>query len=138
MTLDEVSLVQNSWQLVVPISDQAAKIFYERLFLVDPALKPLFKGDLREQEKKLMTMIGAAVNSLNNLDLVVPAVQRLGERHAKYGVKDADYATVGGALLWTLEQGLGKAFTPEVKQAWTTVYGVLATTMKDAARKVDA
>ena len=99
----------------------------------DPALKPLFKGDMKAQGRKLMGMISTAVNGLTNLPAIVPAVQDLGRRHVKYGVKDKDYDTVAGALVWTLGQGLGESFTPDVKEAWVTAYGVLAKTMKDAA-----
>ncbi len=108
-------------------------MFYNRLFETDPALKALFKKDIKEQGKLLMAMIATAVNGLNNLESIVPAVQDLGVRHAGYGVKDKDYDTVAGALLWTLEQGLGEAYTAEVAEAWTAVYTVLADTMKAAA-----
>ncbi len=131
-------LVQSSFTKVVPIADKAAEIFYNKLFEMDPALKPLFKGDIKEQGKKLMTMIGTAVNGLDNLDSIVPAVQNLGRNHVGYGVKDEHYDTVGGALLYTLETGLGDDFTPDVKDAWTEVYTVLATVMKDAANAVPA
>ena len=94
----------------------------------------MFRGSIVEQRKKLMQMLAAAVKGLERLDQLVPVVQDLGRRHVAYGVTDAHYETVGSALLWTLEMGLGRAFTPEVKDAWTTVYGVLATTMKEAAR----
>jgi len=138
MTPEQVFLVQKSWRQVLPIADTAAELFYTRLFTLDPSVKPLFKGDMKAQGRKLMAMIGTAVGGLSKLDSIVPAVQDLGRRHVKYGVKDQHYDTVGAALLWTLEQGLGEAFTPDVKSAWTTVYGVLATTMKDAAAKVPA
>lgn len=131
-----VELVQGTFDAVEPIADKAAELFYGKLFELDPELKPLFKGDMAEQGKKLMTMIGLAVRGLNNLEALVPAVQNLGVRHVDYGVKDEHYGTVGAALLWTLEQGLGEAFTEEVKQAWTEVYTVLADTMKAAAAKV--
>jgi hemoglobin-like flavoprotein len=134
MTPAEKELVQTSFAKVAPIAEQAAALFYGRLFEMDPSLRPLFKGDMREQGKKLMNMIAFCVKGLDALDQLVPAVQGLGKRHVGYGVTDAHYATVGGALLWTLEQGLGPDFTPDVKSAWTTVYGVLATTMKDAAQ----
>lgn len=133
MNEQQVALVQESFAKVAPIADQAAAMFYKKLFELDPNLKPLFKGELDEQGKKLMKMIGIAVNGLGRLDEIVPAVQGLGERHVGYGVKDEDYDTVGSALLWTLEQGLGPDFTPECKEAWTTTYTLLATTMKDAA-----
>jgi len=119
--------------MVLPISDKAAELFYGKLFELDPSLKPLFKGDMKEQGEKLMKMINTAVNGLDQLDQIVPAVQQLGVRHVNYGVKDKEYDTVGAALLWTLETGLGDAFTDEVKEAWATVYGILADTMKAAA-----
>ena len=119
--------------MVLPISDKAAELFYGKLFELDPSLKPLFKGDMKEQGEKLMKMINTAVNGLDQLDQIVPAVQQLGVRHVNYGVKDKEYDTVGAALLWTLETGLGDAFTDDVKEAWATVYGILADTMKAAA-----
>lgn len=133
MTLRQVELVQTTWEKVVPISDQAAALFYGRLFELDPRLRPMFKSDIREQGKKLMQMITVAVRGLGDLGKLVPAVQDLGRRHVGYGVKEEHYTTVGTALLWTLEKGLGDAFTSEVKEAWATVYGVLATTMQKAA-----
>ena len=133
MTPKQVELVQTSWEKCVPIADQAAALFYGRLFELDPNLKPMFKSDIKEQGKKLMTMITVAVRGLNDLGKLVPAVEDLGRRHVGYGVKDEHYTTVGSALLWTLEQGLGSAFTPEVKEAWTTTYTVLANTMKNAS-----
>lgn len=133
MTPTQVELVQTTWEKVVPIADTAAALFYGKLFELDPTLRPLFTSDIKEQGKKLMQMITIAVRGLNDLDKLVPAVQELGRRHVGYGVKDEHYATVGTALLWTLEKGLGDAFTPDVKEAWATVYGVLADTMKKAA-----
>jgi hemoglobin-like flavoprotein len=133
MTGDQVKAVQESWRKVLPISATAAELFYSRLFALDPSLQALFKGDMKAQGRKLMAMIGSAVTGLNDLPRLVPAVQDLGRRHGGYGVKDEHYETVGAALLWTLEKGLGDGFTPDVKSAWTQVYGVLATTMKGAA-----
>lgn len=130
-------LVQTSFTKVVPIADKAAEIFYNKLFEMDPSLKPLFKGDMKEQGAKLMSMIGTAVNGLDNLDSIVPAVQNLGKNHVGYGVEDSHYDTVGGALLYTLEAGLEDDFTPDVKDAWTEVYTTLATVMKDAAKTVN-
>ena len=138
MTPQQLILVQESWEKVKPISDTAAQLFYGKLFELDPSLKDMFKGDMAEQGKKLMTMINVAVNGLKRLEAIVPAVQDLGKRHVGYGVKDKDYDTVGNALLWTLSQGLGDGFTDEVKDAWTSVYGILATTMKNAAAEVAA
>lgn len=130
-----IELVQGTFEQVVPIADKAAEIFYGKLFEKDPSLKPMFKGDMAVQGNKLMTMIGAAVNGLNDLDALIPVVQNLGKGHIGYGVQDSHYDTVGASLLETLDAGLGDAFTPEVKDAWTEVYTVLATTMKDAANE---
>ena len=121
---------------MLPNSEMAANLFYGRLFEIDPSTKVLFKGDMKEQGKKLMNMITAAVNGLNDLDGLVPVVQDLGRRHGGYGVQDKHYGSVASALLWTLEQVLGDAFTTEVKMAWTEAYMLLAAVMKDASAKV--
>ena len=121
---------------MLPNSEMAANLFYGRLFEIDPSTKVLFKGDMKEQGKKLMNMITAAVNGLNDLDGLVPVVQDLGRRHGGYGVQDKHYGSVASALLWTLEQVLGDAFTTEVKMAWTETYMLLAGVMKDASAKV--
>ncbi len=136
MTPEQKILVQQSFTKVVPIADQAAALFYQRLFSLDPSLQPLFRGNMEEQGRKLMKMIGTAVNGLDDLDALVPAVQDLGRRHVGYGVEDGHYDTVGAALIWTLEQGLGDAFTNPTREAWVTVYGILASTMKAAAADV--
>ncbi len=130
----EKELVQSTFAMVAPIAETAAEIFYTRLFEIDPAVKPLFKGDIKEQGRKLMTMLAAAVKGLDNLGSLVPVVQDLGKRHVGYGVTDAHYDTVASALLYTLEKGLGDKWNNEVKGAWVKVYTVLATTMKDAAK----
>lgn len=133
MTPKQINLVTASWEQVKPISEKAAELFYAKLFELDPNLKPLFTGDMVDQGLKLMAMINTAVMSLTDLDTIKPAVQDLGRRHVDYGVIDAHYDTVATALLWTLEQGLGDAFTDDVRQAWTVTYTLLATTMKDGA-----
>jgi hemoglobin-like flavoprotein len=138
VTERQVALVQGTFDLIAPIADDAAVLFYSRLFEIDPGLRRLFKSDMREQRVKLMQMLTAAVNGLTHLDRLVPVVEGLGRRHAAYGVTDAHYQTVGEALLWTLEMGLGKSFTPEVREAWADVYGLLASTMRNAAAKYDA
>ena len=135
LTNTQKTLVQESFAAVLPIADDAAALFYRRLFELDPSLERMFKNDMGEQRRKLMQMLTAAVKGLDRLEQLVPVVEELGRRHARYGVADAHYDTVGAALLWTLEKGLGYAFTPEVKDAWVTVYGVLAGTMKNAAKE---
>ena len=135
VTPAQKTLVQDSFAVIAPIADDAAVLFYRRLFEIDPSLQAMFRGDMAEQRRKLMQMLTAAVKGLDRLDQLVPVVQELGRRHAAYGVADAHYDTVGAALLWTLEKGLGDAFTPETKEAWATVYGLIATTMQQAARE---
>ncbi|MCA9137170.1 MAG: hypothetical protein KDB00_10435 [Planctomycetales bacterium] len=137
MTPQQIELVQSSWEKVKPISEQAAELFYGRLFELDPSLKPLFKGDMKEQGKKLMATLNLAVTSLTRLEDILPAVQDLGRRHVKYGVPDESYQTVGQALLWTLGQGLGDAFTDDVKQAWTITYVTLSNVMLDASHEME-
>lgn len=139
MNAQTKQLVQDSWTRVESIADAAATLFYNRLFVMDPALRPLFPAtDLREQKKKLMQTLTIAVRSLDRLDQLVPALEALGRRHAGYGVEDAHYDTVGKALLWTLEQGLGAAFTPAVRDAWAETYGLVASVMQRAAHEVTA
>jgi len=130
MTPTQVELVQESWKQVLPIKDEAAQMFYGRLFELNPALRDLFKGEMAEQRRKLMAMIGMAVSSLNRVETLVPTLRELGRKHGGYGVQASDYDTVGAALLWTLEQGLGAQFTPQVRTAWTETYSVLAATMQ--------
>ncbi len=134
MTEEQKTLVQDSWELVVPISETAAGLFYARLFELDPGLKPMFAhADMKEQGKKLMLMITTAVRGLGDLDQLVGAIQAMGKRHVGYGVKAEHYDTVGAALLDTLEKGLGEVWTPAHKDAWALTYTTLATVMKDAS-----
>jgi len=137
MTPTQVQLVQQSWKKVVPIAEQAAALFYDRLFELDPSLRPLFKSDLRSQGRKLTSMINTAVVNLTKLDTIVPAVQDLGRRHVRYGVAPSHYDTVGTALISTLEKGLGADFTPPTREAWVLAYTTLSTVMKAAAAEVE-
>jgi hemoglobin-like flavoprotein len=133
MTPAQIDLVQTTFEKIRPIADQAAAMFYARLFELDPSLRALFKTDMTEQGKKLMQMIGLAVGNLKNPDAILEPVREMGRRHVGYGVTDAHYDTVAAALLWTLEKGLGPAFTSEARTAWTDTYVFLATEMKAAA-----
>lgn len=138
MQNSQIDLVQETFAMVKPIADSAASLFYGRLFTMDPSLRPLFKGDMARQGQMLMSMIGAAVGGLRDLERLAPVVKQLGSRHVGYGVKDEHYDTVGGALLWTLEQGLGPKFTPEVREAWIAAYTLLATVMQQGAAEAKA
>lgn len=134
MTPQEIQLVRDSFHKIAPIADQAAALFYTRLFELDPALRALFHGDMAAQGRKLMQTLALCVGSLDRLAAIVPAVRELGRRHVAYHVRDEHYETVGAALLWTLEKGLGPDFTAETRAAWSKVYWVLAETMKTGAR----
>jgi hemoglobin-like flavoprotein len=134
MNTDTITLVRQSWARVVPIAPQAAALFYQNLFAADPALRPLFKGDMTEQGHKLTQMLGAAVSKLDDLEALVPVLQSLAKRHVGYGVQAEHYAIVGAALLKTLEQGLGDDFTPPVREAWVAVYGLVAEVMIRASQ----
>jgi hemoglobin-like flavoprotein len=133
MTPDHIALVQESFQKVATIADQAAEIFYKHLFALDPQLKSLFRADMPAQGRKLMQMIGIVVNGLTTPETIIPAVKELGRRHVDYGVRPRDYETVGQALMLTLEQGLGADFTPPVKEAWTATFELLSGVMQRAA-----
>ena len=133
MTPENIALVRSSWQQVLPIKDTAAQLFYGQLFELDPSLRSLFKGDMIQQGRKLMTMINTVVVSLDQLGPILGAVEDLGRRHVAYGVTAAHYDTVGSALIWTLGKGLGEQFTPAVQAAWAEAYDTLASAMKQAA-----
>ena len=133
MKAQTVIQVQSSFAQVAAIADTAAALFYTHLFERDPSLRTLFRGDMKAQGAKLIQMIAVAVNRLGNPETLVPVLENMGRRHADYGVVDAHYDTVGAALIDTLADGLGDAFTADVRSAWIEVYGFIAATMKDAA-----
>lgn len=138
MNPEQINLVQASFAEVRPIAVVAAELFYDRLFTLDPSLRPLFKGDMAHQGRMLMSMLNAAVNGLTNLEALTPVLRQLGARHLNYGVRAEHYATVGSALLWTLEQGLGDQFTPAVREAWSAAYGLLADVMQLGASEAQS
>ena len=133
MTPEQIELIKSSWSKVLPIADTAADLFYDRLFEIAPQARGLFPEDMAGQKKALLAMLGRVVASLNNLSDIVPQVQDLGVRHIGYGAAPTHYAIVGEALLWTLEKGLGDEWNEDLKNAWATAYGVLSSTMIDAA-----
>jgi hemoglobin-like flavoprotein len=126
MNPTQIKLVQDSFSKVAPISEQAAVMFYDRLFEVAPTVRAMFPGDMTEQRKKLMGTLAVVVNGLSNLESVLPAASALAKRHVSYGATPEHYPVVGGALLWTLEKGLGEAWTSDVAAAWTAAYGTLS------------
>ena len=138
MNTQQIELVQASFEKVRPIADQAAETFYQRLFEIAPQYRHMFKSDMKKQGAMLMSTLGLAVGSLNNLEKILPAVRSLGMRHAGYGVTAQDYQPVAEAFLWTLGYYLGDAFTPELKEAWVTAYTTLAGVMIEASEMVPA
>jgi hemoglobin-like flavoprotein len=136
MTPEKIQLVQDSFAKVAPIADKAADIFYDRLFEIAPQVRPMFPAEMSNQKEKLMQTLGVAVSNLHQVETILPTVQELGRKHVGYGVKDEHYDIVGSALLYTLEKGLGDDFTPEVKDAWTETFTIVAGVMKEAAASV--
>lgn len=134
LTPRQIQLIQTSFSKVEPISLKAAEIFYDTLFSYDPSLRPLFKGDIKQQGRKLMAMLNAAVNGLNDLGALVPVLHQLAERHEGYGVKKSHFTPVGNALLYTLKVGLGNDFTPEIREAWVALLHIVSDTMKSRMR----
>ena len=126
MTPEQVQLVQDSFAKVAPISETAASMFYDRLFEIAPEVKPMFPADMKDQRKKLMATLAVVVNGLTQLETILPAASSLAKKHVSYGVKATHYTPVGAALLWTLEKGLGPAWTPPTAEAWTAAYTTLS------------
>jgi hemoglobin-like flavoprotein len=135
MTPDQAQLVRLSFVKVMDIKDAAGKLFYDRLFTIAPEVRPMFKGDIDAQARKLMDTLAVAIGSLKDSAALTVMLEQLSLRHVKYGVKPEHYGKVGEALLWTLDQGLGADFTPEVKAAWTALYGAVSMTMIAAAAR---
>jgi nitric oxide dioxygenase len=133
MTPGQIDLIQASFEKVAPHAELAATMFYGRLFEIAPAVKPLFKGDIKEQGRKLMATLGVVVGSLNNLDAIVPVAKSLALKHVGYGVKADDYQPVGAALIWTLREALGEGFNDDTRGAWLAAYTILSQVMIDEA-----
>ncbi len=132
MNAEQVKLLRETFKSIEPMAQETGEMLYTKLFEIDPSLKPLFKGDLKTQAKMIMTAIGLAVTGLDQPDNLGQQVKALGTRHVNYGVQPRDVNTFGAALIWALEQTLGPAFTPEVKEAWVAAYGVLSVAMRRA------
>jgi nitric oxide dioxygenase len=137
MTPTQVALVRAGFDRIAPMAQDVGLAFYQKLFELNPALRPLFAEDLRPQVGHLMTALTMVIRSLDDLSPVLGRVRVLGRSHASYGVKPADFSTVGAALLATLDEGLGEDFTDEAREAWTLAYttlaGAMTAAMADAA-----
>jgi nitric oxide dioxygenase len=138
ITSEQIELVQTSFQQVLPIADVAGELLYERIFALAPEARALFADDIRPQARKTMAAVKLAVDGLNQLDKVAPYLVKLGARHVRYGVRPEHFDVVGGALMWTLEQGLGEAFTPDVREAWAATWDVVSGAMLAGMRSAEA
>jgi nitric oxide dioxygenase len=138
VTPTDVVLVQSSFRRIVPIAEQTAALFYARLFELDPELRSLFCGDMQQQGCKLIAMLAKAIALLDQPDALAPTIRALGVRHSGYGVMEKHYATVGAALTWTIQKGLGPEFTPAVAKAWNNIFSFLANIMIEAQRAARA
>jgi hemoglobin-like flavoprotein len=134
----QIELVQSSFQHVLPIADAAGVMLYERIFTLAPSARALFDDDIRPQAKRLMAAVKTVVDGLDSLDAVAPFLIRLGARHGRYGVQPEHFDVGGAALMWTLEQGLGDQFTPEVRDAWTAAWTIIADAMLTGMRQAEA
>ena len=138
MTPEQVQIVKLTFAQAMSNKDKVGRMFYDRLFAVAPETKPLFKGDIDAQSRKLMDTLALAIGMLRDMPTLVATLQSLAKRHVAYGVRDEHYDQVGEVLLWTLEKGLGQAFTPDARTAWATLYGAVATIMRDAVKPAAA
>ncbi len=136
MTERQILLVKNSWSFVITNAETAGELFYARLFEVAPSVRHMFKGDTKEQAKKLMNMVTLIVTKLQKLDEIIGEVKSLAQRHGKYGAQPAHYTVVGECLIWTLKQGLAEKWTDETEEAWVVVYGILANAMIENQQSV--
>ena len=134
MTPEQAQIIKLTFAQVMRERDKVGLMFYDRLFSIAPEVKPLFRGDIAEQSRKLMDTLALAVGMLRDMPTLVITLEGLARRHVGYGVKDEHYDKVGEALLWTLERGLGDAFTAPVRDAWTALYVAVAQIMRDAAK----
>lgn len=132
MTPEQIKLVQTTFDRIRPVARETGELFYQKFFEMDPTVRPLFKGDMKQQGLMLMTAIGMAVSNLDRPETIAGNIEALGHRHHQYGVRPADYNTFGAALMWTLEQVLGDAFTQEVREAWGETFALLSNSMKQA------
>ncbi len=135
MTPAQIALVQESFRKVIPIREQAAALFYVRLFEIAPEVRPMFQGDMTKQGAKLVAALGTVVRGLDRLDMLLPEVEALARRHVAYGVRRNHYGIVGEALLWTLERAFGPAFTLDHHRAWAAAYTFLSGAMIAAAER---
>jgi hemoglobin-like flavoprotein len=134
-----ITILETTFAEFAKGGEEAAGLFYERLFALDPSLRRLFvNADMRGQRTKLMAALGLVVAGLRDLGRIVPVLESLGAKHVAYGVEESHYQTVGAALMQTLSLSFGNLFTPEVRAAWTGAYGTVSGVMIEAARRAQS
>ena len=134
MTPEQVDLIQKSFDALWPVRRRLAELFYNRFFELAPDARALFPQDISRQHIKFMDMIAAIVGALDKRQIFQSIISYSGRQHAQFGVKRAHFVAFGEALIWGLEQQFGAAFTPELKQAWITLYEAVQNDMIRAAR----
>ncbi len=136
MTPQQETLIRETWRQVSPIAEAAAEMFYSRLFEIEPAARELFHAtDMARQRRAVIEALTFVVEELEKPEALLPVLHDLGRRHAAYGLRDTHFEAVGAALLWTLAQGLGPAWSPKAEAAWTEAYGMIAGAMREGARE---
>ncbi len=135
MTPEQIRLLKSSYAKVDAITDQAAALFYERLFAMAPAVRPLFHNNMKTQGRMLISTIGLVIRNIDHPERISDMVNKLGQRHQHYGARPEHYPVVGQALLWTLRQGLGAEFTAAHESAWGEAYELLSGLMIQAQQK---
>ncbi|HTS39092.1 MAG TPA: globin family protein [Xanthobacteraceae bacterium] len=133
MDARQVTLVQESFEKVAALGEKVAELFYAELFAIEPSLRDMFKSNMQEQHRKLLSTLAMVIRSLQAPEKIMGPAQKLAVKHLDYGVQPVHYTYVGNALLRTLKKGLGDQFTPELRDAWVEVFRTLATIMKQAA-----
>ena len=134
MTPEQVDLVRKSFDALWPVRRRLADLFYGRFFELAPDARALFSQDIARQQLKLMDMIAAIVGALDKREIFQSLISHSGRQHAQFGAKGSHFIAFGDALIWSLEQQFGAGFTPELKQAWITLYGAVQKEMISAAR----
>ena len=136
MKESEIIIVKRTWKVFREIDPAIiGDVFYSKLFSYSNGLRKMFPRNMDQQYRKLMDMINTIVARLDKLDEMTSEITAMAHRHVQYGVRPGHYKLVGSALLWTLKQGLGNDWTPEVETAWSKCYTLLSEAMINAVEE---
>ena len=136
MTPEQKQLIRESFPAIREMAGPVSLLFYGRLFALEPALRPMFRQDIELQGRKLMDMLTAVVDNLDQFEGLAPTLRALGQKHAGYGVRPEHYQTVARALMWALGQALGTQFYPELRSAWLAIIEAVSLSMKKGAAEL--